>query len=52
MEGRLCGRVIEAGPVELRRSQIIADYRLQFDPRQPEGRVRGVIEGVLIRPRR
>lgn len=50
MEGRLCGRVIESGPRELRGAQVIAAYRIRFRPTRGgiEGALAGVIEGVAM----
>ena len=51
MEGRLCGQVIDSKDPALRDCQIIAAYRIKFDPRAKNDKrfvVRGVFEGVII----
>lgn len=50
MEGRLCGQVIDAKDEERRDCQIMAAYRLNFDPstKGGGGAIQGVIEGVSI----
>lgn len=50
MEGKLCGEVIKAGDTKLKGCQVIAAYRIKFDPAPPggSGAVVGTIEGVLV----
>ena len=50
MEGKLCGEVIEAGHPKLKGCQVIAAYRIKFDPSEKggEGGVVGTIEGVIV----
>jgi len=50
MEGRLCGQVVEAGDTKLKGCQVIAAYRIKFDPsvQGGSGAVVGVIEGVIV----
>jgi hypothetical protein len=50
MEGRLCGQVVNGGRTKLKGCQVIAAYRLKFDPsvKGGSGAVYGVIEGVIV----
>ena len=50
MEGRLCGQVASTSNAALNGCQIIADYRIKFDPSVTggQGSVRGTLEGVII----
>jgi len=50
MEGRLCGQVVEPGHTKLKGCQIVAAYRIKFDPSVTggQGGVVGTLEGVLI----
>lgn len=50
MEGRLCGQVVEAGDSKLKGCQVIAAYRIKFDPSDTggSGGVVGTIEGVIV----
>ena len=50
MEGKLCGEVVKAGDSKLKGCQVIAAYRIKFDPseRGGSGAVVGTIEGVIV----
>jgi hypothetical protein len=51
MEGRLCGQLVDAGKSpKLKGCQIIAAYRIKFDPSATggEGAVVGTLEGVIV----
>jgi hypothetical protein len=50
MEGRLCGQVVESQDPALKRCQVVAAYRIKFDPSVGggSGAVTGVLEGVII----
>lgn len=50
MEGKLCGQVVEAGNSKLKGCQVIAAYRIKFDPsvKGGSGAVVGTIEGVIV----
>lgn len=50
MEGKLCGEVVEAGNTKLKGCQVIAAYRIKFDPGAGggSGAVVGTIEGVIV----
>jgi len=51
MEGRLCGQVIDGGQTpKLKGCQVIAAYRIKFDPSKTGGKgaVVGTLEGVLV----
>jgi len=50
IEGRLCGQVVEAGDTKLKGCQVIAAYRIRFDPSLVGGNggVVGTIEGVTV----
>lgn len=50
MEGKLCGEVVEAGNSKLKGCQVIAAYRIKFDPSVGfiSTAVVGTIEGVLV----
>lgn len=52
MEGRLCGQIIESQDPKLKDCQIVAVYRIKFDPSKTGGQgvVEGVIEGVIVCP--
>jgi hypothetical protein len=52
MEGRLCGAVVDPGKSRLRDCQVIAAYRIKFDPSivGAKGVAVGTLEGVLICP--
>jgi hypothetical protein len=49
MEGRLCGQVVESQDPALKGSQIVAAYRIKFDPSVTggSGAIVGVLEGVI-----
>lgn len=51
MEGRLCGRLVEAADPALVGAQVTAAYRFAFDAGEEGGRgaLRGTIEGLLVR---
>jgi hypothetical protein len=51
MEGRLCGRLVEAADPALVGVQVTAAYRFAFDPGEEGGRgaLRGTIEGLVVR---
>ena len=50
MEGKLCGEVVEAGDSKLKGCQVIAAYRIRFDPsvKGGSGAALGTIEGVIV----
>lgn len=50
MEGKLCGQVGEAGDSKLNGCQVIAAYRIRFDPsvKGGSGAVLGTLEGVIV----
>jgi hypothetical protein len=51
MEGRLCGQVVDPGRnLKLRGCQVIAAYRIKFDPSTTggQGAVVGTLEGVIV----
>lgn len=50
MEGRLCGQIVSTSNPALNGCQVIADYRIKFDPSTTggQGAVRGTLEGVII----
>jgi hypothetical protein len=50
MEGRLCGQITSTSHAALNGCQIIADYRVRFDPSTTggQGGVRGTLEGVIV----
>jgi hypothetical protein len=50
MEGKLCGEVVQAGDTKLKGCQVIAAYRIKFDPSVGaiSTAVVGTIEGVLV----
>jgi hypothetical protein len=50
MEGKLCGEVIKPGNTKLKGCQVIAAYRIKFDPSEKggSGAVVGTIEGVIV----
>ena len=52
MEGRLCGQVTSSKDPALKGCQVIAAYRIKFDPslKGGGGAVVGTIEGVIICP--
>jgi hypothetical protein len=52
MEGRLCGQVTATQDPALKGCQVIAAYRIKFDPsvKGGSGAVIGTIEGVIICP--
>ena len=51
MEGKLCGRVVSSKDPSLKGAQVIAAYRIRFEPTEDgaQGDVRGTLEGVVIR---
>ena len=51
MEGRLCGRLVDAADPGLARAQVTAAYRFAFgaDDKGGEGRLQGTIEGLVVR---
>ena len=50
MEGRLCGQIASTSHPALNGCQVMADYRIKFDPGVAggQGAVRGTLEGVII----
>jgi len=53
MEGRLCGQVVEPGHnPALRACQVVAAYRIKFDPGLDggQGAIVGTLEAVLVCP--
>jgi hypothetical protein len=50
MEGRLCGQIASTSNVALNGCQVIAAYRINFDPGAAggQGAVRGTLEGMII----
>jgi hypothetical protein len=50
MEGRLCGQVTTSQDPALKRCQVIAAYRIRFDPSRKGGNgdVEGTLEGLII----
>jgi hypothetical protein len=50
MEGRLCGQIASTSNAALNGCQVVADYRIKFDPSTTggQGDVRGTLEGVII----
>ena len=52
MEGRLCGQVVAADDPALKNCQVVAAYRIKFDPGLAggSGAVQGVLEGVISCP--
>jgi hypothetical protein len=50
MEGRLCGQIASTSNPALNGCQVVADYRIRFDPAVTggQGGVRGTLEGVII----
>jgi hypothetical protein len=50
MEGRLCGRIVRAADKRLIDCQVVAAYRLRFDPSSGFGdsAVEGTMEGVVV----
>lgn len=50
LEGRLCGEVIKPGDSKLKGCQVMAAYRLKFDPSEKggSGAVVGTIDGVIV----
>lgn len=50
MEGKLCGEVVKPGDTKLKGCQVIAAYRIKFDPSVGfiSTAVVGTIEGVLV----
>jgi hypothetical protein len=52
MEGRLCGQVMTARDPAVKGCQVVAAYRIKFDPslKGGSGAAQGVIEGVIICP--
>ncbi|MEL6983257.1 MAG: hypothetical protein AAFO29_12605 [Actinomycetota bacterium] len=52
MEGRLCGRIVEADREELIGCRVVAAYRIRFDPSESfqDTGVTGVIEGMVVCP--
>jgi len=50
MEGRLCGQVVESQDPALKGCQIVATYRIKFDPSVTggSGAITGVLEGVVV----
>ena len=50
MEGRLCGQIASTSTPALNGCQVIAAYRIKFDPGATggQGGVRGTLEGVII----
>src|SRR5437773_2077284 len=52
MEGRLCGQIASTAHPELNGCQVIAAYRIKFDPGTTggQGAVHGTLEGVIVCP--
>jgi hypothetical protein len=52
LEGRLCGQVVQTRSPALKGCQVIAAYRIRFDPSTQggSGAVRGTLEGVIVCP--
>jgi hypothetical protein len=52
MEGRLTGKVTQASDPRLVGAQVVAAYRMNFDPSEDggEGAVTGTVEGLVVRP--
>ena len=50
IEGRLCGKIASTSHPALNGCQVMADYRIKFDPAAAggQGAVRGTLEGVII----
>ncbi len=50
MEGRLCGKIVSTANPALNGCQLMADYRIKFDPSTTggQGGIRGTLEGVII----
>ena len=50
MEGKLCGEIIKPGDTKMKGCQVIAAYRIKFDPSEKggSGAVVGTIEGVIV----
>jgi hypothetical protein len=50
MEGRLCGQIASTSNPTLNGCQVMADYRIKFDPGATggQGAVRGTLEGVIV----
>jgi hypothetical protein len=50
MEGRLCGQIASTSHAALNGCQVVAAYRIKFDPGGTggQGAVRGTLEGVII----
>ena len=51
MEGRLCGRLVDAADRALAGTQVTAAYRFAFEPQETDGdsRLRGTVEGLVVR---
>lgn len=51
MEGRLCGTVVRPAEPRLAGAQVVAAYRIRFDPSEKggEGAVAGTLEGLVVR---
>ena len=50
MEGKLCGEIVAAGNSKLKGCEVIAAYRIKFDPsiKGGSGGVVGTLEGVIV----
>lgn len=50
LEGRLCGEIIKGGDSKLKGCQVMAAYRIKFDPSEKggSGAVVGTIDGVIV----
>jgi hypothetical protein len=50
MEGRLCGQITSPNTPALNGCQVVADYRIKFDPGATggQGAIRGTLEGVIV----
>jgi hypothetical protein len=50
LEGRLCGEVVQPGDSKLKGCQVMAAYRIKFDPTEKggSGAVVGTIDGVIV----
>jgi hypothetical protein len=50
LEGRLCGEIVKGGDSKLKGCQVMAAYRIKFDPSEKggSGAVVGTIDGVIV----
>jgi len=51
LEGRLCGTLLRPADPQMAGAQVVASYRMRFDPneRGGEGAVTGTVEGLVVR---